>query len=238
VGEANVVSLARKLREQGYTVRILGEGSAGGNITHPSAVRDPINTALSLIKLLSVRRGKAAENTGTGGPPGPGFFRIWLDRCGRGDAYREDFSLSDVISSLPRFATTGAYEREAILQVNTADHGLLKERYQAVFLREWENRKGELENRYGIGGWEAAAYNGTVERRGISRFGEAGRGGLKINFLGRNRVPVAAIWMRGSATEPVFRIMADVEIAEGRDEDLERDFISWQRRMVSEADQA
>jgi phosphoglucomutase len=232
VGEANVVSLARKLREQGYTVRILGEGSAGGNITHPSAVRDPINTALSLIKLLAVRRGRAE------GPAEPGFFRIWLDRSGRGDAYREDFNLSDVISSLPRFATTGAYEGEAVLKVNTADHGLLKERYQAVFLGEWENRKAEFENRYGIAGWEAAVYNGTVERRGVSRFDEAGRGGLKINFLDRKGVPVAAIWMRGSATEPVFRIMADVEIAEGRDEDLERDLIFWQRRMVSEADQA
>jgi phosphoglucomutase len=235
VGEANVVALARKLREQGYIVRILGEGSAGGNITHPSAVRDPINTALSLVKLLAVRRGRAG---GTGGAPGQGFFRIWLDRSGRGDSYRGDFTLSDIISSLPRFATTGAYGSEAVLKVTAADHGLLKERYQAVFLREWENRKGELEKRYGIAGWEAAAYNGTVERRGISRFGEAGRGGLKINFLGRDRVPVAAIWMRGSATEPVFRIMADVEIAEGRDEDLERDLIFWQRRMVSEADRA
>jgi phosphoglucomutase len=235
VGEANVVSLARELREQGYRVRILGEGSAGGNITHPSAVRDPINTALSLIKLLAVRKGRA---DGTGGVPGPGFFRIWLDRSGQGDSYREDFNLSDVISSLPRFATTGAYEREAVLKVSAADHGLLKERYQTVFLREWENRRTELEKRYGIAGWEAAAYNGTVERRGLSRFGEAGRGGLKINFLDRDRVPVAAIWMRGSATEPVFRIMADVEIAEGRDEDLERDLIFWQRRMVCEADQA
>jgi phosphoglucomutase len=244
VGEANVVSLARKLREQGYTVRILGEGSAGGNITHPSAVRDPINTALSLIKLLAVRRGRTAKNTGTGGSggtcgsPGAGFFRIWLDRSGRGDVYREDFSLSDVISSLPRFATTGAYESEAVLKVSTADHGSLKERYQTVFLREWENRKAELEKRYGILGWEAAAYNGTVEKKGISRFGEAGRGGLKINFLDRDSVPVAAIWMRGSATEPVFRIMADVEIAGGRDENLERDFIFWQRRMVCEADRA
>ncbi|MDR3192295.1 MAG: hypothetical protein LBT87_04435 [Treponema sp.] len=242
VGEANVVSLARELRERGYIVRILGEGSAGGNITHPSAVRDPINTALSLIKLLAVRRGRGQKvgtgGRGSGGPWGPGFFRIWLDRSGRGDTYREDFSLSDIISSLPRFATTGAYQDEAVLKVGTADHGLLKDRYQKVFLREWEDRKAELEKRYGILGWEAAIYKGTVERRGVSRFGEAGRGGLKIHFLGRDGIPVAAIWMRGSATEPVFRIMADVEIAGGRDKDLERDFIFWQRRMVSEADQA
>jgi phosphoglucomutase len=239
VGEANVVSLARKLREQGYIVRILGEGSAGGNITHPSAVRDPINTVLSLLKLLAVRRGKAAGNNGTDGggkDSGKGFFRIWLDRSGRGDSYQGDFSLSDVIASLPRFATTGAYESEAVLRVSTADHGLLKDRYQTVFLREWENRKAELEKRCGIAGWEAEVYNGTVERRGVARFGEAGRGGLKINFLSRDSVPVAAIWMRGSATEPVFRIMADVEIAGGRDESLERDLISWQRHMVCEAD--
>jgi phosphoglucomutase len=43
------------LREKGYIVRILGEGSAGGNITHPSAVRDPLNTVMALVKLLSVR---------------------------------------------------------------------------------------------------------------------------------------------------------------------------------------
>ncbi|MCL2130172.1 MAG: phosphatidylglycerol lysyltransferase, partial [Treponema sp.] len=52
VGEANVVGLARKLRGEGYLVRILGEGSAGGTITHPSAVRDPIDTLGAILKLL------------------------------------------------------------------------------------------------------------------------------------------------------------------------------------------
>ena len=41
VGEANVVNLARSLRDKGFTVPILGEGSNGGNITHPAAVRIP-----------------------------------------------------------------------------------------------------------------------------------------------------------------------------------------------------
>ncbi len=53
VGEANVVQLADQLRDKGYTVRLLGEGSNGGNITHPSKVRDPLNTLVSLIKLLT-----------------------------------------------------------------------------------------------------------------------------------------------------------------------------------------
>jgi phosphoglucomutase len=39
--------------------------------------------------------------------------------------------------------------------------------------------------------------------------------------------------MRGSGTEPVFRVMAE---AAGSDRQLERRLIDWQRRMVQEAD--
>jgi phosphoglucomutase len=223
VGEANVVSLARKLRNKGYLVRILGEGSAGGSITHPSAVRDPVNTLMALLKLLSIRST----------PERRGFFELWCDLSDQAETYHPDFGLSDIIASLPAFVTTGSYTLEAVLRVRTADHGLLKDRYQKVFLREWEVRKEHLARHYGIAGWEAAAYNGVEERRGIRQFGEAGRGGLRIVFSNRAGNQTASIWMRGSGTEPVFRIMAD---AEGQDRRLERDLIEWQRRMVTEAD--
>jgi phosphoglucomutase len=223
VGEANVVGLARRLREQGYKVRILGEGSAGGNITHPAAVRDPINTVMSLIKLLTIR----------GADTKKGFFELWCSLADKSEVYRPDFSLADIIAALPAFITTGAYTPEAILRVQTTDHGLLKSRYQRIFLREWEERKEALKLRYGISGWEAAAYIGMEERRGLTDFGEARRGGLKITFTNKSGNETAAIWMRGSGTEPVFRIMAD---AEGSDKRMERDLIEWQRRMVSEAD--
>jgi phosphoglucomutase len=223
VGEANVVGLARKLRDQGYTVRILGEGSAGGNITHPAAVRDPINTMLSLIKLLAIRSEGERK----------GFFEIWSSLSGQAGAYRPDFSLADVIASLPAFVSTGTYSPEALLQVKTTDHGLLKSRYQRIFLREWEERKESLRSRYGVTGWEAAAYTGMEEQRGIADFSAAGRGGLKISFVNQEGRATASIWMRGSATEPVFRVMADVE---GPDRGAERALIDWQRRMVSEAD--
>ncbi|MDR2402778.1 MAG: phosphatidylglycerol lysyltransferase [Spirochaetaceae bacterium] len=229
VGEANVVSLARKLRERGYTIRILGEGSAGGIITHPSAVRDPMDTVMALIKLLTLKSvpGEAGGRKG--------FFELWCDLSDQAELYRPDFSLADIIASLPAFVTTGAYTPEALLRVRTGNHGLLKERYQEVFLREWEARREGLKARYGITGWEAAAYNGIEERRNLARFGEARQGGLRIIFAGKTDRPIAAIWMRGSRTEPVFRIMAD---AEGPDKRLERDLIEWQRRMVLEADQA
>ncbi|MDR0584978.1 MAG: phosphatidylglycerol lysyltransferase, partial [Treponema sp.] len=225
VGEANVVALAQKLRKKGYLVRILGEGSAGGSITYPSAVRDPVNTLMALLKLLSIRST----------PERRGFFELWCDLSDQAEVYRPDFSLSDIIASLPAFVTTGAYTPEAALRVKTADHGLLKDRYQGIFLREWEARREYLARYYGIADWEAAAYNGTEEKPGIRQFGEAGRGGLRIVFSNKAGNQTASIWMRGSGTEPVFRIMAD---AEGQDRRLERDLIEWQRRMVTEADSA
>jgi phosphoglucomutase len=223
VGEANVVGLARKLREEGYTVRILGEGSAGGNITHPSAVRDPINTVLAIAKLLSIR-GDAEK---------PGLFETWLKLSGRAENYRDDFTIADIIASLPAFVTTPAYSQKAVLRIKTGDHAILKERYQKIFLREWEERKDELKARYGFCGWEAAAYNGIVEKRGISSFGEVGRGGLRVSFRDGAGRETACIWMRGSATEPVFRVMADVE---GADVQAEGFLLDWQSRMIREAD--
>jgi phosphoglucomutase len=223
VGEANVVSLARKLRERGFIVRVLGEGAAGGVIIHPSAVRDPIDTVTALIKLLSVRSDDERK----------GFFELWCDLSDQTEMYRPEFTLADIIASLPAFVTTGSYTPEAALRIKTADHGLLKDRYQKVFLREWAERREALKARYGITEWEAAAYNGTEEKRGIGRFGDAGRGGLRIVFSNEAGRPVACLWMRGSGTEPVFRVMAD---GEGQDKRMERDLIEWQRRMVGEAD--
>jgi len=222
-GEANVVALARKLRNEGYTVRILGEGSNGGNITHPSAVRDPLNTVLALAKLLMV-------DTADGKP---GLFELWCNLTG--SPYRPDFSMSDIITSLPPFTTTEVSAPEAVLKITSADHGALKGRYHKIFMDEWEKRKKQLAANYGIYRWEAKAYNGIEERDVTAGFAEAGKGGLKICFLNAGGRPLASLWMRGSATEPVFRIMAD---AEGTDRRFEQELINWQRGMTIKADRS
>jgi phosphoglucomutase len=224
VGEANVVSLARKLREERYLVRILGEGSAGGNITHPSAVRDPMNTVLAIVKILSVCSTNENKN----------LFQVLCNLLGQAEKYTDNFVLADIIDSLPPFVTTPAYSKDAVMQIKTKDHAALKDRYQKVFLREWEERKEQLKMRFGIYSWEAIAYNGTVEKRGLSQFGEAGRGGLKILFFDSEGTETAYIWMRGSATESVFRIMAD---AAGKDVGVERFLLDWQKNMIITADE-
>jgi len=221
VGEANVVSLARKLREDGCIVRILGEGSAGGNITHPSAVRDPISTVMAIAKMLSIRSKEGKQ----------GFFEIWCNLSGQ--KYRGDFTLAEIIASLPAFITTPAYSKDAVLRISTSDHSVLKDRYQKIFLQEWEERKDDLKKRFGFSGWEAIAYNGIIEKRGINRFGEAQKGGLKICFFDSEGKETAFIWMRGSATEPVFRIMEDVC---GTDASLAQYLLDWQNHMIMKAD--
>ena len=235
VGEANVVSLARKLRENGYIVRILGEGSAGGNITHPSAVRDPVNTVLAIAKMLTIRaKHPSAGSTAEAVCGGKGFFEIWCELSGQTDKYRGDFSVADIIASLPEFISTPAYHKDAIMRIKEKDHSLLKDRYQKIFLSEWARREKELNARFCIYSWEAIAYNGMTEKRGLARFGEAGKGGLKILFSNEKGREIAYIWMRGSATEPVFRIMAD---AEGNDTSIERYLLDWQRQMIMKSEE-
>ncbi len=223
VGEANVVNLARKVRERGYKVRILGEGAAGGTITHPSAVRDPLATVFALIKLLAIR---SEANK-------PGFFELWCGLADKMESYKEEFGVADIVATLPAFKTTSAYEEEAMLRIRSSDPVALKNRYQNLFLDAWGSKREELSNRFAIASWEALAYNGTEEKRGIKSFGEAGKGGLKILFRDATGHPRAFIWMRGSGTEPVLRVMAD---AVGKDPRMERDLLEWQRKLVQEAD--
>jgi phosphoglucomutase len=225
VGEANVVTLASNLRKRGYIVRILGEGSNGGNITHPSSVRDPLSTVFSVLKLLTVRTNGDRK----------GLFRIWCDRSGRPELYRERFTLQDVLESLPRFVTTSAFEDRAKLRIRNTDHGRLKMRYERLFLTEWDERKAEISKRFGIHFWEEVVYDGPEETRGTGLVtnGKGGNGGIKILFKNHEGTPVGFIWMRGSGTEPVFRILADIE---GSDPEAEAYFLEWHRSMIERAD--
>jgi len=225
VGEANVVTLARSLRDGGYTVRILGEGSNGGNITHPAKVRDPINTIFSLLKLL-LYKAPGREND---------LFKIWCTVSGQKDKYKEDFSLYDILTTLPKYTTTRANEKRAIMKIATADHSILKNRYEKIFLDEWKRKKEYLKDTLNIHSWKEINYEGTKAVEGMGdtyRTGKA-KGGLKIVFSDNNGKETCYIWMRGSGTEPVFRILADIE---GEDPEKEEWLLNWHREMIKKAD--
>lgn len=215
-GEANVVGLAAALRREGALVRILGEGSNGGNITYPSAVRDPLATLGAILKLLLLR------DDAEGDASCRGLFHIWTERSGQG--YRPDFGIGDILASLPPFATTSAFEPRAALKIGSTDQTGLKARYASLFLSAWAERKDEFMKRFGIVSWRAYASQGSGQREVGEDFAASGKGGLRIVFRdvsGRDR---AFLWMRGSGTEPVFRVMADIEGGSDADEAWLLDF--------------
>ena len=223
VGEANVVNTARLARKQGYTVRILGEGSNGGTITYPSSVRDPINTIFAFVKLLTIK------DT----PEGKGLFHIWCQLSGQEDKYKDDFTLSDVLETLPVYTTTGVSESRAILKISTMDHAKLKGNFQKVFENSFKNGADGLLKKYGISSYKCILTNATTEKVDAKDFSESGKGGLKIQLFENSDKPSAFIWMRGSGTEPVFRIMCDVK---GNNPDKEKDLLAWETKMLLEAD--
>lgn len=217
VGEANVVNTARSAREKGFTVRICGEGGNGGNITYPSAVRDPLSTLFAIIKLLTM----------------DGLYKAWCEKSHH--TYKERFTLTDVLETLPVYTTTGVSEPCAVLRLKTADNAALKGKFQRIFEREWKSKKAELEKKYGIVSYEAVLTNGTKETRNASDFSKSGKGGLRIIFFDKDKKPKSFMWMRGSGTEPVFRILCDVK---GDAHDEERMLIEWETKMLTEADKA
>lgn len=227
VGEANVVNLAREKRKLGFNVRILGEGSNGGNITFPSSVRDPLATIFAAIKILSIR-----DTIDKKGRIQQGIFHLWCRLSGQEDIYKADFSLSDVIKSLPEYVTTGVSEKDAVLDVKTEDLGRLKLRFQKIFEKEWQERKEELFEKYEISGYECITTNGTCEVRNAGDWNN-GRGGLKVLFKGESEESLAFMWMRPSGTEKVFRILCDVK---GNKPQMCSSLLEWEKSMLIKAD--
>ena len=216
VGEANVVNLAREKREAGFEVPILGEGSNGGTITYPASVRDPLNTVMALAKFLAVKEA----------------WELWTKA--RGIPFKSDYTLDDILDSLPKYTTTGVSEKRAILKIKTSDHAVLKKNFQKVFEDSFNKDSEGLLKKYGIVSWKASLTNGTKEKLGEADFSKSEKGGLKILFYEKNsRAPSSFIWMRGSGTEPVFRIMCDVK---GKDAKKEKELLAWETKMLAQAD--
>jgi len=212
VGEANVVSLANQLREKGYVVRLVGEGSNGGSITHPSKVRDPLNTIIPLIKLLTDHS----------------LFKKITETD-------EKPSIAKALASFTQRRITDAFSTEATLKIKTTDHGQLKERYEKIFLEEWDKRAPYLKESFAITNYTVQQIEGTTVKIGLGKEfrSKEQTGGLKILFRDKEGNNTDFIWMRGSQTEAVFRVIADTK---GSDEKRYNYFLDWQKKMLLKAD--
>lgn len=221
-GEANVVNAAGELRESGWIVRILGEGSNGGTIVHPSKVRDPLSTIGAMVRLL---RSPGSEDA-------PSLVDTWI-RASGSSPVQKPARLSDIIGTLPRWISTSVFEDRAALRVRSSDKRLLKSDYARIFEAEWDRRQSEFFRKFGFTRWSAWASVGTKEFEVGGDFASSGSGGMRIVFHGEDDEPKAFLFMRGSGTEPVFRVMADLRGGSPADESF---LLAWHTSMVRQAD--
>lgn len=231
VGEANVVDLGKEKTRDGWIVPILGEGSNGGSIVPPSSVRDPLNTVLALLKLQAfsldtvirdARRASGSPETDTTAPG---------SRDSTGEPRRTSLLLNTV-HLIPRFTTTNTDDPRAKMQIGTTSAATLKERYEELLHRRAGEILPHLEEALRVTDWELWNYEGTRAFPGPGNRSGAETGGLRAVFLDRERRPRASVWMRGSGTEPVFRVLADCA---GSDHSLADRLIQWHRDMVRDA---
>ncbi len=213
VGEAHVVERGEQLRELGYCVPIVGEGSNGGIISYPCKVRDPMNTILSLVRLLSDEK--------------------LFQKVTRLQSSRPSIALA--IRSLEKRTITGSFFSKAKVSIKCEDHGVLKNAYEKLFIQSFSKRKDELFSKYGITSWSEEQTSGTSSSLGVGEEFRSPpfRGGLKILFHDEQGRITDFMWMRGSGTENIYRIMVD---AQGDDNSRHDYLLSWHHSLVQAAD--
>ena len=86
---------------------------------------------------------------------------MWCEKTN--STYIENYSLTDILNTLPKYTTTGVSENRAILHINTMDHSLLKSRFQKIFEQEYSEKLKTINEKYDITSYKVVLTNGTNE---------------------------------------------------------------------------
>ena len=193
VGEANVLAMVDILKKQGYKVPISGEGSNGGNIIDKTTVRDPLMSMLSLIKFVYPSSSDLMSAS-----------EYYFSKC---PAISGENTIEKVISTFPNWYSTDAFESEAIMPVPQIEHEVLKSNYEKIFSQKFKE-DSVFWQKLGIDNYRILSIEGTETIIGPGGRPQPTKGGFKIELLS-NDLCKGFMWMRGSGTEPVFRVLVD-----------------------------
>ncbi|AFI30789.1 phosphoglucomutase [Borrelia crocidurae] len=189
VGEANLTEMADILRNKGLIIKIFGEGSNGGNITHPSKVRDPLATVFSIIKLLKIKN----------------LYKIWCTLSQ--NSYNEYYNLDDILKTINFYSNVEVSSKEAILKIRVQNQETLKTNYEKLLKTEF-NKNNTIINQLQINNYEILNYEGITQTTTRTRDAS---GGLKVLLKNDKHEIIGSLWMRGSKTEPIFRVLSEVK---------------------------
>lgn len=196
VGEANVLAKADELKAQGYSVPISGEGSNGGNILNGGTVRDPLMTLLSLLKFSQTRNkhGLSALQRC--------LIKNNLESHSKVTPWELGFQL------LPAWHTTDAFEGDALMPVPKIEHEQLKQNYEQNLAQHFEKHPDFWTSK-GVTKLDFFSNEGTANISGPGGRPPQSKGGLQIFLINEKGDKLGFLWMRGSGTEPVFRLVVD-----------------------------
>ncbi|BCR21452.1 phosphoglucomutase [Borrelia sp. HM] len=189
VGEANLIEMADLLRNKGLIVKIFGEGSNGGNIIYPARVRDPLTTVFSIIKLLKIKQ----------------LYKIWCTLSH--NTYNEDYTLNDILNTINFYCNVEVSSEQAMLKINVKNQEILKSNYEKLLRKELKHNNNIFLQQLSIHSYEIINYEGITQNN--IRTGDSS-GGLKVLLKNQTNDIVASLWMRGSKTEPIFRVLSEV----------------------------
>ena len=210
VGESNLTEMADILRGKGLIVKILGEGSNGGNITYPSKVRDPLATVFSIIKLLRIKE----------------LHKVWCSLSN--NKYGENYNLNDILKTINFYSNVETSSQDAILKLRVNNQETLKANYEKLLEKEMKNSK--LISELLIDNFTVINYEGIKQSK--TRTGDSS-GGLKVllNSSAKKEI-IASLWMRGSKTEPIFRVLSEIK-SENQDRLL--DLLKFNKDLIQNA---
>ncbi len=222
VGEINVLELGKIKRREGYFVRIMGEGSNGGSIIAPSTVRDPLATCFSFYKLLFLsKNGISLKEEAVK------ILQLPQKLLGLDDR----FFLAHLMEKIAFYHSSSLFEKKALVVVDgEISQSKLKENYVVLFQKEFL-LQGKWFRKLGFVKYEFVNYEGTETKIGPYNRSKNASGGLKAMFYNEGREKQGFVWFRGSKTEPVFRISAEIK---GKKSDLTK-LLNFQRRLLKKA---
>ncbi len=199
VGEANIISLAKKLRRQKKLTPVMGEGSNGGSIIYPAVVRDPLSMATSLIKLLFLDNGKVS------------LRNIAIDKLKLTPTLNKvpaEFFLEKIIPYINTHYSTSVFESSALIKTPYSTQKKFKHIYEQFWVKRWNKEKKKFHS-WGIKSYKVLNYEGIYTYPGIrNRYGNQD-GGHKVSFFDDKKKEIGYIWFRFSKTEPVLRLSAE-----------------------------
>ncbi|MGH0053426.1 MAG: phosphoglucomutase, partial [Sphaerochaetaceae bacterium] len=172
-------------------------------------------TLLSLVKLLRNRD----------------IAKLWFRANGK--EIPHPITLEKIIESMPPYITTGAFSTDAKMQIHH-DHQVIKYRYEMLLQTDWINKQRMLKD-LDIHSYTVFQSEGTnmVEGMGESFRTPPFTGGYKVALKNKEGIVTDFLWMRGSKTEPVYRVMVDCR---GDDESRHDQLLAWHRSLIARAD--